>query len=378
MSGEKKKLKICIITGTYPNMICGVGFHSYFLGNALAEQGITVSIITSKSISIPEDVLNSESPKVYTIIKDWSFLTFFSIKYIIKEIKPDVVHVQLPTRGSQIYSALLFSLLNLIYYKKPLILTLHEFSEGLFWSKIRGIFLIAIAPYIIFPNLNDLRFALRIFTFKRKNLFHVPLGPTLPIEKLLKNENQKKNEKDIAYLGILYPRKGIEVLIEAIAKINQHFPEIQVHMLSSFIEENPYHRSLEELAKQLGVDKNIVWYRNIKLEEIAKRIIRCNIACLPYPEGATYKRSTLLEVLTSGVAVITTQTKKTRKDLIHGKNVYLVPPNNPIAISEAIVELYKNEMLLNTISKEGQKLAMNFTWSRIAEMTKKIYEEVAH
>lgn len=368
-------LRICLISGTYPNMLCGVGLHTYYLAEAFASQGLQLYVITTQSHLIPEDLCNKEYPRL-NFVEGWNLRTYFFIQSLLQKINPDIVHIQLPVRISGIYTTLLLPFLRLTLLRKFVILTLHEFSEGLWLSKVRGLFLIACSPYIIFPNPNDLKLALRFFPFMQHKFFHIPIGPTLPIREVLEKEKPVRDRTAIAYLGILYPRKGLETLLMAIAKVAPRIPEIRLHILSSFSGKNPYHRSIKMLAEQLDISDNIVWYSDLTSYTIVEHLIRCNITCLPYPGGATFRRSTLLEALTAQTAVITTKSDLTPQQLVHGENVYLVPPDDPLALSKAIEHLYLDNTLTYSIRREGFKLAQKFTWTKIARKTLEVYRKV--
>jgi glycosyltransferase involved in cell wall biosynthesis len=369
-------LKVCFVTGTYPDIQCGVGFHTFFLAEALALQGCQISVITTASSLISKHLINKENPCLHLTINRWSLFSCFAVKRALEKIDPDIVHIQLPVRISPIYTSILLPLLRLIYRKKPLIVSLHEFSEGSWLSKIRGVFLTLSAPYVIFPNPNDLRLAIRLFPSWRHRFFHVPIGPTLPLQEVMKVEKPWRDRNAIAYLGILYPRKGLETLFYAIAKVIHEIPQVRLHILSSFSENNPYHRYLKNLGQNLGISDNLIWYSNLSSYEIATRLVHCNISCLPYPGGATFRRSTLLEALTAGTVVITTKTALTPEQLVHGENVYLIPPNDPLALSRAILRLYYDDKICDLIRERGYKLAQEFSWVNIALKTLEVYKTI--
>jgi glycosyltransferase involved in cell wall biosynthesis len=373
---DKVILKVCLVSGTYPDIVCGVGFHTYSLAENLASKGCQVYVITTRSNLISKHLLSKENPQVNPIIKKWNLLSCFYLKLFIENIQPDIIHFQLPVKISRIYTVVSFILFRLMI-KKPIILTLHEFSEGSWLSKVRGLLLIISAPYIIFPNPNDLKTALDIFPYFKHKFFHIPIGPTLPIYEILKSEKPLRSKEDIAYLGILHSKnKDIEILFQAIAFIASKLPQLHFHILSNFSDKNPYHLHLKELANRLNITKNIIWYSGIDSYKIAQQLIRCKITCLPYSKGATFRRSTLLEALSAGTAVITTKTDLTPQELIHNENVYLIPPNNPLKLAEAVEHLYCDEELTEYISVNGQKFAQNFTWDKIAFKTVELYKKI--
>lgn len=70
-----------------------------------------------------------------------------------------------------------------------------------------------------------------------------------------------------------------------------------------------------------------------------------------------------LEAMASGTAVVTTPFG-TEDYARHLHNAYVVPPKEPKAMAEAIVTLYKNEGLRQSLSVQAAKDAKLYTWER--------------
>ena len=368
-------MRVALISGTFPYDLCGVGLHTSYLARALSMRGIDVHVVTatrhlaSESLSGINIILHQTRP--------FGVRATFEVRSLIERIKPDIIHMQLPVRYNQLGAIVFCLLLRFITRGIPFLLTLHEFSEGRMLSRVRGAALIASAPYVLFTNPNDLVLAIQLFPWRQSCFFHVPLGPTLPLE--IENERaigQPRDSHSIAYLGIIYPRKGLEVLLRALVQLKDELPGIRVHVLSRFIPRESYHRAIYRMAEELGILEKVVWYENLTDEEIVRQLRRCAITCLPYPGGATFRRSTLLEALTAGTAVITTKGLRTPPDLQHGHNVYLVPPGDPEALAAAIRSLVSSPDLVSVLCRGGVALAKRFSWQRIAAETETVYREL--
>lgn len=84
-----------------------------------------------------------------------------------------------------------------------------------------------------------------------------------------------------------------------------------------------------------------------------------------------------LEAMASGVAVILTNVGYTSKFLKHKKNCYLIEPQNPKELSQAIIKLIENSKLRKKIAENGKILVeKSFSFNKIAEKAKKIYRNV--
>ncbi len=60
-------MKVCMVSGTFPNMRCGVGDYTYWLSLELKKLGIKLDIITSKD----SQVIRDENLRIDPIIKKW-------------------------------------------------------------------------------------------------------------------------------------------------------------------------------------------------------------------------------------------------------------------------------------------------------------------
>jgi glycosyltransferase involved in cell wall biosynthesis len=63
--------------------------------------------------------------------------------------------------------------------------------------------------------------------------------------------------------------------------------------------------------------------------------------------------------------------------VVHEETGLLVDPGNPKQIAEAVNRLLKDENLRRKLGKNGrERVEKYFSWERIAQQTKALYEEV--
>lgn len=79
------------------------------------------------------------------------------------------------------------------------------------------------------------------------------------------------------------------------------------------------------MAGELGLREHI--YATGFLEErgVSEAFAACVCIALPYRDGASFRRGTLMAALAHRCAVITTQPRITLSELVHEENVLLVP-----------------------------------------------------
>jgi glycosyltransferase involved in cell wall biosynthesis len=103
---------------------------------------------------------------------------------------------------------------------------------------------------------------------------------------------------------------------------------------------------------------------------------------LPYVDGASYRRGTLLAALACGAAVVTTTPAATPAlppglpappSPRGGIHLTLVPPEDPAALATALAATAGDAGLNRALRRGAQELAAHFTWPAIAARTLDAY-----
>jgi len=72
-----------------------------------------------------------------------------------------------------------------------------------------------------------------------------------------------------------------------------------------------------------------------------------------------------LEAMACGTPVVTTDCKGNRDYTISGYNALVVPPGNPKAVAEAVINLLTNDKLRERLIEGGLEIAKQWTWERV-------------
>lgn len=137
----------------------------------------------------------------------------------------------------------------------------------------------------------------------KKNIQATPLiSSTLRDNDFYFEEN--KNFKDtpkLIYIGYLRTAKGVETIIKAFNKFLVYFPKATL----SVVGEGEHELELKKLAKQLNIDKNVVFYGFIDDRERLNRLLRSHhLFCFgSLSEGSP---RVILEAMANGLNVLST------------------------------------------------------------------------
>jgi glycosyltransferase involved in cell wall biosynthesis len=149
----------------------------------------------------------------------------------------------------------------------------------------------------------------------------------------------------ILTFGLLSPDKGIEHVIDALPTILAHFPDAVYIVLGAthphIVERQgeTYRLMLEDRAKRLGVDGNVIFHnRFVSQAELSEFLAAADIYITPYLNPEQITSGTLAYALGAGKAVISTPYPYARELLADGRGI-LVPWRDASAIATEIVKL---------------------------------------
>ncbi len=141
----------------------------------------------------------------------------------------------------------------------------------------------------------------------------------------------------IITVGHIRRVKGIDVLIHAAAEVCGEFPKATFLIVGGVNEPN-YERELQELVKQLGLERNVRFLG--ASDKVWPLLKACDIFCLPSrSEGMS---NALLEAMACGLPCVATAVGGTPEVLEDGETGYLVPVENPNAAAEKIMRLLRS------------------------------------
>ena len=113
--------------------------------------------------------------------------------------------------------------------------------------------------------------------------------------------------------GLLSPNKGIEHMLRAVPEILEEFPDFVYIVLGAthpdLVREQGerYRLSLERLARDLGIKKNVIFYnRFVELNELTEFIRAADVYVTPYLNPAQITSGTLAYSFGCGKAIVST------------------------------------------------------------------------
>jgi glycosyltransferase involved in cell wall biosynthesis len=226
-----------------------------------------------------------------------------------------------------------------------------------------------------------------------QEVFHVPIEkidliphgiPDLPFTdpNFYKDGFGTEGKCVLLTFGLLSPNKGIENVIKALPKILSRHVDV-VYMVSGVThphilrrEGEKYRLYLQTLAKDLGVEANVIFRNRFESpEDLVKLIGAADIYVTPYKHKGQVVSGTLAYALSAGKAIISTPYLHAI-ELLDGERGALVPFDDPEAIAEKTVALLDDETGRHAMRKRAYLYARDMVWNRAAQKYMQSFERI--
>src|SRR5688572_20802249 len=215
----------------------------------------------------------------------------------------------------------------------------------------------------------------------------IPHGiPDMPFAdpNYFKDEFGVAGKQVLLTFGLLSPNKGIEYALRALPEIIHEFPNVfyivlgQTHPNLLREQGEAYRLSLERLAKDLKVQKHVVFFnRFVELDELMRFIGAADIYVTPYLTETQITSGTLAYAFGAGNAVVSTPYWHAA-ELLTEERGKLVPFRDDQAISRAVRELLHDEPLRHSMRKNAYRLGRDMVWNRVAQLYIRSFEQARH
>ena len=170
----------------------------------------------------------------------------------------------------------------------------------------------------------------------------------------------------ILYLGRLAEKKGIEVLLAAMATPPlASLPTSLVILGGGYLEER-----LRDLCKNLQLGDRVRFLPPVSHEDLGRHIASADVLCVPSivtASGDQEGRPTVLvEAAACGVPAVASNVGGVHEWVEDGINGVLVPPADPSALAQAIARLVTRPERMRHMGEAARRKALETSWSAVA------------
>jgi glycosyltransferase involved in cell wall biosynthesis len=172
--------------------------------------------------------------------------------------------------------------------------------------------------------------------------------------------------RTVVYAGQLYRWKGVDALLEAMAKL----PEARLTVLggrgSSDDSADADLRACRQRARELGIADRVDFRGFVPHAEVRRTIAGAGAAVLPLPDNLMARYFTsplkLFDYMAAGTPIVASDLPTVGEVLTDGDNALLVPPEDPDALAAAIRRLLVNPGLADRLRRTAYDQVRSYTW----------------
>lgn len=179
----------------------------------------------------------------------------------------------------------------------------------------------------------------------------------------------------LLFVGRLVERKGVAVLLEAMARLPA---DVQL----AIVGDGPEGAALRRQAQRLDLEDRVVFAGYIDQEALERRFACCDALVLPAifdAKGDTEGLGVvLLEAMSYGKPVIASRAGGIVDIVRDGRNGLLVPPGDADTLARAIASLRDAPERAAALGAQGREtVERDFSWEAILDGLREVYEGVA-
>ena len=217
----------------------------------------------------------------------------------------------------------------------------------------------------------SLEHRLRQQGFAARRICCVPNG--VPISERLRKRYQPGTELTLGMIALFRPRKGIEVLLEAMAHLQRSGTRVRLHAVGPF-ESPEYQRSVLECVRTLGLEQAVTWAGFCA--DMAAEFRHMQLFALPslYGEGMPM---VVLEAMAAGLPVVSTRVEGIPEVVRHGQDGLLAAAGDPLELAAALLRFVRGEVDAAAMGDSGrQRQRERFSDVSMAAGVAAVYREV--
>ena len=371
-------MKIGLISGEFPPMPGGVGDFTRILAENLLLQGHSVYVL-SRAGSAREHLPVST-------VAGWGAGCLLDIRRWARRRRLDLVNLQFQTAA--------FNMSPFIHFTPmvagaPVVTTFHDLRFPYLFPKagpLRDWIVMRLARAssgVIATNRED---ELRLRALSRCRM--IPIGSSIkrsPLSAARRADRRRKLAVTddcllLGHFGFVRPIKGVDYLVDALARLRNCGRNVRLVFIgarSNIVDDGAdslYLRELDERIRQQGLADAVTWTGYLPDEEASAWLGTVDLVALPYVDGASFRRSSLIAALHQGCAIITTEPALAEPDFEHAKNLWLTPPRSSAAIANAVLQLLSQPQRLDALRAGAEQLSRRFDWQRITRDTVAFYQ----
>lgn len=400
-------LRIGLVTGEFPPMQGGVGAFTRELATALTNAGSEVHIITSYKARPQDDAPRSQSfpgiinrlealqepidlgfAKLHPRGRRWRWGDMRMIADITLRYNLDLVNIQYQAAAFNMWSGAINLLPWRLRHLASTVVTFHDLRVPYLFPKAGRLresaisFMAQHADGVIVTNRADHQ---ALASSLGNKVCRIPIGSNIEaysphaieLDEVRESLGLTAENFLLGYFGFLNDSKGADDLIKALAQLDERFHVVFIGGrtgASDSVNNRAFFANLDRLISAFGLDSRVHWTGYLTPSRVSTYLHAIDLMVMPYRDGASLRRGTLMAAFAHGRPLITTEPDHDVPELVHGESVWFTPIGQPSRLYHAILNLAQDEALRQKLGQNAQEVSKLFTWDKIAADTLSFYQ----
>ena len=404
-----RPLSVCFLAGEFPPATGGVGDYTELLAEQLHQDGVEVSVV-ARGAAGPAGAGSAEvgggaaagGVPVHWIA-GWGLPGIEHLSRFAKERRVDVLHLEYQAGAFASDWALHLApwLLRRRGVAARFVTTFHDLRVPSLLPKagpLRSLALeslIRASDGVVFTHPADL-----VRSGRSRSVAWIPIGAnvtaSVPPDQAAGRTHWgiSADELVLAFFGFVNRSKGLPNLLEAAAILRAEGVPVRLLLVgdqTGVSDASNFASASEALAAvdRLGLEHDVIWTGPLNRGDVSLALGAANLAVLPYEDGASLRRGSLLACLAHGLPVVTTRAESV-PPLAASSTVVPFDAPDSFALDEVVVAsaargpdlatairtLVRDPARMAGLSRAGPAFVARLSWPRISEAHRTFYGRV--
>lgn len=376
----------------------GVGAFTQELARALHPMGHEIHVITSqkarpagavRTLRTRNDPLDLGFAQLHPRIERWRWPSTATVADIVLRHDLQVVDIQYQAAAYNMHSPAINLLPWRIKGMTKTVVTFHDLRVPYLFPKagaLRQRALRTMASHahgVIVTNIDDFKTLRPDLSIP---LAQIPIGSNIKTYSPNHVETAEVREKLgladdgylLGYFGFLNESKGADTLLHALANLDNKFHLVFIGGQTGTSDPTnvAFLDQIKNQVDQLGLINRVHWTGFLSESRVSTYLTAADMLVMPYRDGASLRRGTLMAVLAHGRPLITTTPSEPTPELLDRENVWFVPADDATALAEAIKTLAADAGQRLALGKKAAETAGLFAWDNIARSTAAFFDQL--
>lgn len=360
-------MKVALVCPYAWDRVGGVQSHVRALADVLGRRGHEVQVLAPSSLTLTHQVGGGGNVKLVGraigvpangSVAPLTFgpLAAAGIRVALHDLEPDVVHLHEPLIPS-------LSLLALLNTKAPVVGTFHASAEASLGYRVaKPLLKRALKRLEVRAAVSEAAREL-VATYYPGDYVLTPNGVDVSRFSGAGTLEWGGASKKILFLGRLEQRKGLEVLIRALALLN----DLDVRLFVAGT--GPEEPRCRALAEKMGV--NATFLGRLGEDELPKAYRTADVYCAPGLGGESFG-IVLIEALAAGTPVVCSDLDGYRA--VADGVAEIVPPGQSEPLAQALRRILEDREHAAALSSKGRQVAERYDWARLVVDVERLYQ----